>query len=153
MIQQSYFWSSFSYEVVSNSVTPWTAAHQAFLSLTISQSMLKLLSIVLVMHPTVSSSVSLFSSCPQFFQATRSFPMSWLFVSGSQSIGASAAVLLMNIQGWFPLGLTGLISLLLKGLSRVFPSTTVQKNHFFYAQLSLWSNFHIHTWLLEKPQF
>ena len=102
---------------------------------------------------TISSSVSLFSSCPQSFPATRSFPVSWLFVSGSQSIRPSAAVLPMNIQGWFPIGLTGLISLLPEGLSRVFSSTMVRKHQFFHAQLSLWSNSHIHTWLLEKPQF
>ena len=105
-------------------------------------------------HPTTSSSVTPFSSCPQSFPASSSFPMSQLSASGGQSIGASASasVLLMNTQGWFPLGLTGLISLLSKGLSRVFSNTTVQKHQFFSAQLSLWSNSHIHTWLLEKPQ-
>ena len=74
-------------------------------------------------------------------------------VSGGQSTGASASgsVLPMNIQDWFPLGLTGLISLQSKGLSRVFSNTTVQKYQFFGTQLSLWSNSHIHTWLLEKP--
>ena len=73
-------------------------------------------------HPTMSSSVVPFSSCPQYFPASRSFPMSWLFASDGQSAGASASasVLPMNIQGWFPLGLTGLISLLSKGLSGVF---------------------------------
>ena len=73
-------------------------------------------------------------------------------LSGGQSIGVSASVLVlpMNIQDWFPLGLTGLISLLSKGLSRVFSNTTVQKHQFFDAQPSLWSNSHIHTWLLEK---
>ena len=77
-------------------------------------------------HPTVSSSVVPFSSCLQSFPALGSFPMSQLFASGSQSIGvsASASVLLMNIQSWFPLGLTGLISLQSKGLSRVFSNTT-----------------------------
>ena len=76
-----------------------------------------------------------------------------LFKSGGQSIGASAlaSVLPMNILDWFPLGLTGLISLQSKGLSRVFSSTTVQKHQFFGAQPSLWSNSHIRTWLLEKP--
>ena len=78
---------------------------------------------------------------------------SQLCASGGQSIGASvsASVLPMNIQGWFPLGFTGLISLQFKGLSRVFPSTTVQRHQFFSAQPSLLSSFHIHTWLLEKP--
>ena len=86
----------------------------------------------------------------QSFPASRSFPMSLLFASGSQSTGASASVLPMNIQSWFSLGLTSLISLLSKGLSRVF-SNTIQKHQFFGAQPSLWSNLHIHTWLLEKP--
>ena len=78
--------------------------------------------------------------------------LAWLFQSGGQSIGASysASVLPMNIQGWFPLGLTVLISLQSKGLSRVFSSTIVKKHQFFSAQPSLWSNSHIHTWLLEK---
>ena len=80
------------------------------------------------------------------------FPISQLFTTGGQSIGASASasVLPMNVQGWFPLGLTCLISLKFKGLSRVFFSTTVWKHQFFGAQPSLWSNSHIHTWLLEK---
>ena len=99
-------------------------------------------------HPTISSSVSPFSSCLQSFPASGSFPMIQLFVSGSQSIEASASVLPMNIQDWFPLGFTGWIS---KGLSRVFYNTTVQKHQFFSAQPSLWSSSHIHIWLLEKP--
>ena len=74
-------------------------------------------------HPTISSSVAPFLFCHQSFPASGSFPMSWLFTSGGQSIKASASVFLMNIQGWFPLGLTGLISLLSRGLSRVFSST------------------------------
>ena len=104
-------------------------------------------------HPTISSFIAPFSSCPQSFPASRSFPMSRLFTSGGQSIGASdsASVLSVNIQGWFPLGLTGLIFLLYKGLLGVFPSTTVREHHFFRAQASLWSNSHICTWLLEKP--
>ena len=103
-------------------------------------------------HPTISSSVIPFSSCLQSFPASGSL-MSQFFKSGGQSIGASASasVLPMNIQDWFPLGLTGLISLQSKGLSRIFSNTTVQKHQFFGTQLSLWSNFHIHTWLLEKP--
>ena len=90
-------------------------------------------------HPTISSSVIPFSSCLQSFPASESFIMSQFFASGGQSIGitASAAVLPMNIQDWFPLGLTGLISLLSKGHSRVFSNTTVQKHQFFGAQLSL----------------
>ena len=103
---------------------------------------------------TISSSVTPFSLCPQSFRASQSFPMNRLFRSGSQSIGASASpsVLLVNIQSWFPLGLTGLISLQSKGLSRVFFNTTVQKHQFFGAQPSLWSNSHTHTQLLEKPK-
>ena len=105
-------------------------------------------------YPTILSSVTHFSSWPQSFPASGSFPMNQLFTSGGQNTGASssASVFLMNIQGWFPLGLTGLISLQSKGLSRVFSSTTVQKHQFFGAQPSLWSNSYIHIWLLEKPQ-
>ena len=104
-------------------------------------------------HPTTSFSVVPFSSCLPSFPKSRSFPMSQFFASGGQSIGVSvsAPVLPMNIQDWFPLGLTGLISLQSKGISRVFSSTTVQKHQFFIAQPSLWSNSHIHTWPLEKP--
>ena len=90
-------------------------------------------------HPTISSSDISFYSCPQSFPASGSFPLSWLFASGGQSIGASAlaSVLPMNIQDWFPLGLTGWISLQSKELARVFSNTTVQKHQFFGAQLSL----------------
>ena len=102
-------------------------------------------------HPTISFSVTPFSSCLQSFPASGSFPVSQLFTSGGQSIGASASVLPMNIQSWFPLGLIGLISLQSKGLSSVFFNTTVQKLQFFSAKLSSPSNSHIHTWLLEKP--
>ena len=85
--------------------------------------------------------------CLQSFPAPGSFPVSQFFPSGGQSIGASASasVLPLNIQDWFPLRLTGLISLQSKGLLRVFSNTTVQKHQFFRAQLSLWSNSHIHT--------
>ena len=98
---------------------------------------------------TILSSISPFSFCLQSFPASREwvFPMSWLFPSGGQSIraSASASVLSMNIQGWFPLRLTSLIYLLSKELSRVFSNTTVQKYQFLSAQPSLWSNSHIHT--------
>ena len=89
-------------------------------------------------YPTISSSVPLFSSCPQSFPVSGTFPMSWLFASGGQSIGASASasVLPRNIHGWSTLGLTGLISLQSKGLSRVFSNTTVWKHQFFSSQLS-----------------
>ena len=101
----------------------------------------------------ISYSVVPFSACLQSFPSLGSFPMSWLFKSDDQSIGASASatVLPMNIQGWFPLGLTGLVYLLSKGLSKVFSSTTIWRHQFFGTQPSLWSNSHIHTWLLEKP--
>ena len=100
--------------------------------------------------PAISSSVIHFSSCPQSFLTSGSFPMSWLFASGGQGTGASASVLLMNIQGWFTLGLIGLISLKFKGLSRVISSTTVQKHQFFGTQPSSCSNSHTCTWLLGK---
>ena len=104
-------------------------------------------------HPAISSSVVSFSSCPQSFPASGSFPMSQLSASGGQSTGvsASASVLPMNTQDLTPLGWTGWISLQSKGLSRVFSNNTVQKHQFFGAQLSSQSNSHIHTWPLEKP--
>ena len=90
-------------------------------------------------HSTISSSIIPFSSCLQSFPASGSFPVSQFFASCGQSIGASASasILPMNIQDWFPLGLTGWISLQSKGLSRVFSNTTVQKHQFFGTQLSL----------------
>ena len=135
--------------------TPWPAARQASLSITNSQSLLKLMYVGSVMpsnhlifcHPLLLP--------PSFFPRSGSFQISQLFLSGHQSIGvsASASVLPMNIQYWFPLEWTGWISLRSKGLSRVFSSTTVQKCQFFGAQLYLLSNSHIHTWLLEKHNF
>ena len=121
--------------------TQWTAAHQASLSITNLQSLLKLMSITSVMlsnrlflcHPPLLH--------PQFFPGSGSFPMSQFFTSGGQSIGvsASASVLPVNIQDWIPLGWTGWISLQFKGLSRVFSNTTVRKHQFFDAQLaSVW---------------
>ena len=97
-------------------------------------------------HPTI------LSSCPRSFPVPGSFPWSQFITSGGQSIGASAlaSILPMNIQGWFPLGLTGWISLQSKGLSRVFSNTTVQKHQFFSTQPPLWSSSYIHTWLLKK---
>ena len=104
-------------------------------------------------HSTISSSVTCFSSCPQSFPASRYFPMSQFFTTRGQSIvaSASASVLPMNMQGWFPWEWTSLISLQSKGLSRVFSNATVWKHQFFSAQPSLWSNSDIHTQLLEKP--
>ena len=103
----------------------------------------------------ISPSVTPFSSCPQSFPASGSFLMSQLFASGGQSIGASdlASVFLMKIQGYFPLGSTGLISLQSKGLLRVFSNTTVQKHQFFDTQPSLWASSHIPIWLLKNHSF
>ena len=130
--------------------TPWTAACKASLSFTISQSLLKFMSI-----ESVKLSNHLILCCPllllpSIFPNIPTFLMSQLFPSGGQRFGASASVLPMNIQDWFPFGLTSLISLLSKGLSRVLSSTTVWKHQFFSAQPSLWSNFYIRSWLLEK---
>ena len=118
--------------------TPWTAARQASLSITNSWSSLRLSPLSQWCHPTISSSVIPFSSCPQSFPASGSFQMSQLFTSGGQStrVSASASVLPKNIQDWSPLGWTGLICLLSKGLSRVFSNATVQKHQFLSAQLS-----------------
>ena len=132
---------------MSDSLPPHELQHTRLPCPSLSPSLLKLMSVSLISlsrwyHPTISSSVAPFF-CPQSFPASWSFLMSWLFVSGDQSIGASASVLPMNIQGWFPLGLTGLISLQSMGLSRVFSNTTVQKHQFFGAQP--WSNSHMTT--------
>ena len=104
-------------------------------------------------HPAISSSVFSFSSFPQSFPASRSFPVSQLFAWGGQSIGvsASASFLPENTQDWSPLGWTGWISLQSKGLLRVFFNTTLQKHQFFGPQPSSQSNSHIHTWPQEKP--
>ena len=104
-------------------------------------------------HPTISSSVVPFSSCPQSLPASESFPMSQLFIWDGQSTGVSAlaSFLPKNIQDWSPLEWTGWISLQPKGLSRVFSNTIDEKHQFFSTQLSSQSNSHIHTWLLEKP--
>ena len=129
------------------SATPWTAAHQASLSITNLWSPPKPMPSSRWCHPTTSPSVVPFSSCPQSFPASGPFQMSHLFTSGGQSIGVSASVsvLHMNIQDWYPLGLTGLISLQSKGLSRVFSNTTtlstpktsiLQHSAFFMVHLS-----------------
>ena len=138
----------FNCSVVSDSLWPHGLQHtRASLTFTISQSLLKLKFIELVMpsnhlilcHPLL---------LPSIFPNIRSFPVSCLFTSGGHSIGASASVLQMNTQGWLFSGLTGLISLQFKGLSRVFSSTTVWKDQLYSTQPSLWSNSHIHskTW-------
>ena len=127
---------------------PWTAACQSSLSFTVSEFAQTHVHWVC---DAIQPSQPPFS-CPQSFLVLGSFPMSHLFTSGGQSMGASASasVLPMNIQDWFPLVWTGWISLQSKGLSRVFSSTTVQKYQFFSTQPSLWSNSHIQTWLWEK---
>ena len=133
--------------------TPWTVAHQTSLSSTISQSLLKFMFTGSVMLSNHLILCCLHLLLPSFFPNINVFFQ--LFASGSQSIGASAlaSVLPVNIQGWFPLGLTSLICLLSKGLSRVFSNTTFWKHLFFGIQPSLWSDSHIRTWLLEKSSF
>ena len=133
--------------------TPWTAAHQASLSITNSWVYPNSCPLSRWCHPAISSSVVPFSSCPQFLPASGSFPMSQLFAWGGQSIevSASTSVLPMNTPDWSPLGWNGWISLQSKELSRVFSSTTVQKHQFFSSQLSSQSNSHIHTWPPGKP--
>ena len=122
---------------------PMGCAHQAPLSSTISHSLFKFMSIELVMLSNYLILCHPFLLLPS--TTSGYFPMRHLFASCAQSIGASASALVfsMNIQGWFPLGLTGLMSMQSKGLLRVFPSTTVQKHQFFGTQLSLWSNSHM----------
>ena len=135
-------------------VTPWTAAHQPSLSIKNFWSLLKLVSIELTMPSNHLIFCCPILLLPSIFPSIRVFfPVSQFIISGGQSIGvsASASVLSMNIQDWFPLGWTGWISLQSKRLSRVFSNTTVQKHQLFGTQLSLRYNSHIHTWLLENP--
>ena len=134
-------------------VTPRTAAGQASLSSGLSWSLLKFISIESVILFNISLSATLFSFGIQSFPASGSFPMSRLFASGGWSIGASASGLPMDVQGCFPLRLTGWISLQSKGLSRVFSNTTVRKHRFFSAQPSLWSNFRICTCYWKNHSF
>ena len=135
-MQKNQFSSVLSLCSVRLFATPWTAACQAFLSFTISRSLLKLMSFESVMPSNHLVFCCCFLLLPSIFPSIRA--MSQFFASGGQSIGASASasVFLMNIHDWFPLGLTGLISLQSKGLSRVFSNTTVQKHRFVRAQLS-----------------
>ena len=132
--------------------TPWTAACQASVSITNSRSLLKLMSIELVMPSNHLILCHPLLLLPSIIPSIRVFSNESVFASGGQNIivSASASVLPMNIQDWFPLGWTGWISLLSKGLSTVF-NTTVQKHQFFSAQLSSQSKSHNHTWPLEKP--
>ena len=131
-------------------VTPWAAAYQASLSFTNSQSLLKLMSIELVM-PSISCCVVPFSSRLQSFPASGSFPVSQFFASGGQSIGASASVLPMNIQSWLSFRIDWFDPLVVQGALKSLLQHHSSKHQFFGTQLSLWSNSHIHTWLLEKP--
>ena len=132
--------------------TSWTAARQASLSITNSRSFFKVMSIELVMPSNHFILCHPLHLLPSIFPSTRVFSNKSVLHIRWPNIGALASVLPMNIQDWFPLGWTGWISLLSKGLSRVFSNTTVQKQQFFGPQLSIWSNSHIHIWLLEKPQ-
>ena len=127
--------------------TPWTAAHQASLAITNSQSLLKLIPITSVMPANNLILCHPLLLLPLIFPSIRVFSNELFFALGSQSfvVSASASVLPINIQDWFPLGRTGLISLQSKGLSRIFSNITVRKHQFFGAQPSLWSNSHIHT--------
>ena len=140
----------FSRSVGSNSVTPWTAAGQASLSFTISWSLPKHMSIESVIPSNHLILCRPLLLLPSIFPSIRVFSNDLALYSQSIAASALVSVFPMNIQGWFPLGLTDLISLLSKGFSRVF-SSTIQKHQFFGAQPSSWSNSHIHTWLLEKP--
>ena len=130
-------------------VTPWTVAHQASLSIINSQSLLKFMSIELVMPSNHLTLCHPLSSHLQSFPASGSIQMSQFFAAGGQSIGVSAStsVLPVKTQDWSPLGWTSWISLQSNGLSRVISNTTVQKHQFFDVQLSLLSSSHIHTWL------
>ena len=143
----------FSHPAVSDSLSPWTAARQSFLSLTISWHLPKFMSIASVMP---SSHLILW--CPllffaQSFPESGTFPMSQLFASDDRNIGASASasVFPTSIQDWFPLRLTGLTSLQPKGLSGVFSSTTFQRHQFFGILPPLWSSSHNHPWPLGRP--
>ena len=133
--------------------TPWTAARQASLSFTISQGLLKLMFIESVMQCSHLILCCPLLLLPSIFPSIRVFSSESVLPIRWQSTGASAlaSVLPMNIQDWFPFRWSHWISLLSKELSRVFSNTTVQKHQFFSAQPPLWSNSHIHTWLLEKP--
>ena len=133
--------------------TPWNAARQASLSITNSWNLLKLMSIESVMPSNHLILCYPLLLLPSVFPSNRVFSNKSVLCKGCQSIGVSvsASVFPMNIQDWFALGFTGLISLQSKGLSRIFSNTTVQNHQFFSTQLSLWSNSCIYTWLLEKP--
>ena len=137
-------------------VTPWTAPHQVSLSFSIAQSLLKLVSVELVM--LFNHLIPSFPFPPAFSFSQQQGLFQW--VGPSHQVARVLKLQLQHqsfqwffIQGWFPLGLTGLISFLSKGFSRVFSNTTVQRHQFFHAQLSLWSSSHISTWLLGNHRF
>ena len=144
----------FSLSVMSNSLQPHGLQHaspprsSSFPKVCLNSSLL-----CQWFHPVFSSSNALFSFCPQSFPGSGTFPISWLFTSDDQNTGASASasVIPMSIQGWYPLEWTGLISLLSKRLSGVFSRTTVWRHQLFCILLSLLSSFHNHTWPLGRP--
>ena len=142
----------FSRSVMSDTVTPWTQHSRLPCPSPSPVACSNSCPLSQWWHPTISPSVSPFSSCLQLFPASGYFLMSQFFASGGQSIGASVStsVIWMNIQDWFCLGWTGWISLQSKGLSRVFSNTTVQKHQFFSVQPSLWSNSHVYTQMREE---
>ena len=145
-------WVQFSCSAVSNSLWPH-GLHTTLLCPSPSPGVFSDSCSLSWCHLTILSSFAPFSSCLLSFPSSVAFPVSQFFASGGQSTGISAlaSVLPMDIQGWFPLGLPGLITLQSKEISRVFSNTSVQKHQFFGTHPSLWSNSHIHTWLLEKP--
>ena len=153
LLQMAFSSVQFSHSVLSDSATPWTSACQASFSFTNSWSLLKLMSVESVMPSNHLILCRPLLLLPSIFPSIRAFSNESALHIRWPNIGvsASASVLPMNIQDWFPLGLTGWIFLESKGLSRVFSNTTVQKHQIFGVQLSLWSYFHIHAWLLEKP--
>ena len=152
-IKEKFGYREFVVVVQSTLCDPMDSSMPGLLSLTISQSLPKFMSIALVMPSSHLILWCPLSSCLQSFLGSGTFPMSQLFKSGDQNTGASASasVLLMSIQGWSPLRLTGLISLLSKGHSGVFSSTIVRRHQFFCTLPSLWSISHNPTWSLGRP--
>ena len=145
----------FSHSVVSNSLRPYELQHTRLpLPTPTPGAYSNSCPLSRWYHPTISSSVILFSSCLQSFPASESFSMSQFFTSVGQSIGVLrfSTIPFNEYSDWFPLGWTGWISLQSKGLSSVFSNTTGQKHQFLGTQVSLWPNFHIHTWLLGKKK-
>ena len=135
-----------------NSRVQFSSVAQSLSQVQLSRSLPKLVSVELVMPSNYLILCSPLLLLPSIFPSIRVSSNESALASSGQSIGASALGLTMNIQSWYPLRLTALISLQSKGLSRIFSSITIQKHQLFSAQPSLWYNSHIHTWLLEKPQ-